>query len=419
MTESKNSQVNKPAGFVDQVLILGGGQLSRMLTLSAQAMGFQPTVLCEKKDEPAPQVGALFLQGNDQSYEALHSFFSKPAATATFENEFLDVKALEKSAEGTSVVFRPSLSALSILQDKLKQKELLSRAGVEYGKCFVFNAENPDDDIKQAQKLFPRGFVLKWSRLGYDGKGTWISPSSLNEEALKNARGFLQQAAAKDVKVFAEEKIEFTSEVAMIAARAIDGSIATYPLVISEQADGICKWVRGPARALGVPEAIERTAQNSLEKLLKELGYVGIMACEFFVTVDGRLLVNELAPRVHNSGHYSQNGSSVSQFDNHMRAVLGFSLQKPKTPPYFMMGNLIGPRGVALNVANCPLLIPLPRELSLHWYGKREIRPGRKVGHVNAVAETADEFAQVEKALRSFVKNWEDGLVSCNEIRNL
>lgn len=372
-----------------------------------------PEVVCASPDDPAIKSGGIPRIGSDRDLAHLTEVFGQ-GGIVTFENEFVDVAILDAAQKSASVTFRPSLDTIAVLQNKLKQKSLMEKTGVIHGRFTEVIGPRFEDELIRVGNQFPGGFVLKWARLGYDGKGIWIGPSKgrLSDVELERAVAFLKAAQTKGVEVFAEEKVAFSCEVAMIGARGLRGDIVTYPLVVSEQEHGICKWVTGQAAGLGIESRLENDAKTSLIKVMKELDYVGILACEFFVTIDERLLVNELAPRVHNSGHYSQDAASVSQFLAHVKAVCGQQLDAVETDPYFVMGNLIGPPGVTKPGTLFPQFSPLPKGFVLHWYGKNEIRPGRKVGHINAAAKTREEFDQVVREMRSYVTSWEAGLKS-------
>lgn len=389
------------------LLILGGGQLSQMLVQSAKVMGLQSQVLSENADDPAIQAGAQHVRGSERDAEVLKRLF-KQSCVVTFENEFVDTVPLEQAAQDTQTVFRPNLSCVRTLQDKIKQKALLQVSRVPTAPFSILDLNSPEEELARVGALYRAGVVLKWARLGYDGKGTWIGPTGreLNQIERDQAISYLAAARDRSIQVFAEEKIPFSCEVAMVAARGVEGQIVHYPLVVSEQAAGICRVVRGPAVGFGVSPVLAEEAQASMTKILVALDYVGVLACEFFVTANGNLLVNELAPRVHNSGHYTQDAASVSQFENHVRCVLGLPPQQPRFSSCFVMGNLIGPPGVRA-LASKPVVDKDENGLRLHWYGKSELRAGRKMGHVNAVTENAANAGAIERQVRAWIETWE------------
>ena len=399
------------AGSSYDVLILGGGQLARMLADRATAAGVTLSVLAKDAAEPAAQVVREPILGDEKNVATLREAFSR-AKVVTFENEFIDVELMRRASEGTAVRFAPSLDIMARLQDKLQQKQLLSTLSI---------ATAPWDEVAplsllEAKGRWPQGIVLKWAKLGYDGKGTLILPSTkeqgnslsrLSREQDLKARfdTFWQGAQQRGVRVFAEELIPFEREVAMVAVRSAAGEFSHYPLVISEQQHGMCVRVRGPAVRLGVPVAFETQAADALRKIADHLSYVGILACEFFVTPDGRMLVNEIAPRVHNTGHYTMDACLVSQFENHLRAVSGHAIVKPDCTPFFAMHNLIGPEGVTRSDGQQMAWTP-SHSLMFHWYGKGEIKSGRKMGHLNLVASSVNELRAQEQVMDKAAAEW-------------
>jgi 5-(carboxyamino)imidazole ribonucleotide synthase len=254
---------------------------------------------------------------------------------------------------------------------------------------------------------FPTGRVFKWARLGYDGKGVFlVQPGDTRSGALES---FFREAANRGVPIFCEERVEFKRELAMVAALSTQGEFKHWPLVVSDQSGGICRKVLGPATALGISQAAETYAREACEKLARAVGLVGVFAVEFFETATGELSVNEIAPRVHNTGHYTQDASRTSQFENHWRAVLGLPLGETTTSAGFVMINLIGPPGPARLVSRETIAKP-GAEGVLHWYKKKEIRTGRKMGHLNGRVEQVSELPALVKALEQQRLKWESRL---------
>ena len=365
-----------------KVGVLGGGQLSQMLVDAALSLKLSPTVLVDDGRAPATRRACHVIVGDLKK-------FLNACDVVAFENEFLDTETLANAKSAAR--FLPQLSAIKILQDKLSQKELFTELALPTA-AFATFAELPQDG------------VLKWSRQGYDGKGVHI----ISEERAA-AADFVTEGRARGARVYVEERVDFATELALTATRSADGAIAYYPLVISEQSEGICRYVEGPARQFAGEEI---TAQDYARRLGEKMDLVGSFTLEFFLSRDGELLVNEVAPRVHNSAHYSQNACEVDQFHNHWRVLLGGAPAEPRPAPYFAMANLIGPSGYELADADfrCP---PVPDGLYLHWYGKSHIRPARKMGHVNLMAKTESEFFTKKLALKSYVKTWEQSVRNC------
>ena len=379
-----------------------------MMADRATAAGVTLNVLAKDASEPAAQVVREPMLGDEKDVATLRAAFSR-AKVVTFENEFIDVDLLRRGGEGTSVRFAPSLDIMARLQDKLQQKQLLQTLSIATA---PWEAVSPLS-FSAAQARWPQGIVLKWAKLGYDGKGTLILPPttgpgvspSLDAELQVRFEFFWHAAQQRSVRVFAEQLIPFEREVAMVAVRSAAGDFSHYPLVISEQQHGMCVRVRGPAVHLGVPAACEAQAAEALRKIADHLGYVGVLACEFFVTREGHMLVNEIAPRVHNTGHYTMDACPVSQFENHLRAVCGQKIVVPKCAAFFAMHNLIGPPGGSRSDGQRMNWTP-GRSLMLHWYGKREIKADRKMGHLNSVAQSEYELIEKEQLMESAAAEW-------------
>ncbi|HWL33873.1 MAG TPA: 5-(carboxyamino)imidazole ribonucleotide synthase [Gaiellaceae bacterium] len=321
--------------------VIGGGQLGRMLALAGIPLGLSFRFLDPSPDAPAAEVGEL-LVGEYDDPELLDRL-ADGAAAVTYEFENVPVAAARR------VGALPDARALEAAQDRLVEKQLFRRLGLETVKF--------DDEVES----FPA--LLKSRVLGYDGKGQRLvetRPGTVPGHVL-------------------EERVTFDRELSLLAVRGRDGDTRFYPLVENVHEDGILRTSRAPAA--GAPQA---EAEEYATKLLDELGYVGVLALELF-DVGGRLLANEFAPRVHNTGHWTIEGSAASQFENHLRAVLGLPLGSTESRPSVMV-NLIG----AVPSSEAVLRIP---GAHLHLYGK-DPRPGRKLGHVTLV-QTSPESERV------------------------
>jgi 5-(carboxyamino)imidazole ribonucleotide synthase len=326
--------------------VIGGGQLGRMLGLAGIPLGLSFRFLDPSPDAPAGEVGKLLVGAYDDP--DLLDRLADGAEAVTYEFENVPVEAARR------VGAIPAAAALEASQDRLVEKQLFRRLGIPTARI--------DDEVE----TFPA--ILKTRRLGYDGKGqrlveTWEGPGPHH---------------------VLEERVSFDRELSLLAVRGRDGDTRFWPLVENVHEDGILRTSRVPAA--NAPQA---EAEGYGARLLDELGYVGVLALELF-DVGGALLANEFAPRVHNTGHWTIEGSATSQFENHLRAILGLPLGSTESRPSLLV-NLIGslPRRedvLAISGAN------------LHLYGK-EPRPGRKLGHVTLVEPTADR----ERALRDFV----------------
>jgi 5-(carboxyamino)imidazole ribonucleotide synthase len=372
--------------------LLGDGQLARMLAESLTLLGCEPIVLSSDPDSPAAQV----CRKRVTTHQALFS----ETDLVLFENEFVDCDLLRKESQGHEELrFIPELRVIAEMQDKLKQKSWLKKAKFRVPAWkelppFQGDLSPIRSFLSELREIpdFKRGIVLKWARLGYDGKGVLISKGEPDERMLE---AFLGSAKSRGTPVFAEPLIPYSREVALVATRGLKGEFSHYSLVISEQENGICKRVTGPASSLGVPQSIENEAIEGARRLADDLGLVGTFAIEFFLVNDQELWVNEVAPRVHNSGHFTLNGSDTSQFENHCRAALGMALGSTKCRRLFAMQNLLGFEGTPTG-AERTSLDPL---VHLHDYGKRELRASRKMGHLNAASD--DPEIQIDTLLKA------------------
>ena len=343
--------------------LLGGGQLARMLAQSAHHFGLTPWVFTPKSSDPGSQVTAFTMQSPLAQLESLKSFLNS-VDLATFESEFMDSQMLEKAQNQSQTPIFPSPQIMGILQDRESQKQLLDKMGISNAPWRVVNQVQDVESFINEQGL---PLVFKQRTNGYDGYGTHIIH---NEDDLS---GFLKTQFQPSFFIV-EKWIPFKKEMACIVARSKDGSCTHLPLVESHQKEARCFWVKGPVKQNGF-----RSMIDSFFNLLNKIEYVGVMGIEFFQT-SGKLIVNEIAPRVHNTGHYSLDTPGPSQFDLHILCLLGEKLPPPSNPQGgFAMVNLIG-QGLKE--------VQLPAFYGVHWYGKLENRKGRKMGHINTLGET-------------------------------
>ena len=345
--------------------IIGGGQLARMLALESHDLGLEVHILCENKSEPAAQVCANIHIGLTNNSESLVKF-SKEVDFITFENEFYDVTSL-KNAQ--CEIF-PSPDALTLLQNRSTQKNILTLNGIPTAPFIDIRTRK---DLETAFEKFKGQFVLKKCIGGYDGNGTFYCRSSDDLQKLSN------QISGHYI---AEAFVPFRRELALSIVRNKDGKIVFLPLVQSEQVQSRCDWVIGPIQHKKI-----KSLQKKLTKILNALDYVGVIAFELFDT-GTNLLVNEIAPRVHNSAHYSQQGLTESQFLLHLKAGLGLDIVEPKLiDKNFCMVNLIGSSNQTPTLGDtCG---------KLHWYGKLNNRAGRKMGHINFTGRSAKQLVQL------------------------
>jgi 5-(carboxyamino)imidazole ribonucleotide synthase len=358
------------------VAVIGGGQLARMMAEPAAALGIPLRLLAEAEGVSAAQVVPDTLVGDYRDLELLRKV-TDGVAVVTFDHEHVPTEHLHAlAAEGIAV--RPGPEALVHAQDKAVMRARLTQLGVPCPRHAVVTGP---EEVEE----FGLPCVLKTTRGGYDGRGVWVV-----RELAESADAF-RVAAETGVQVLAEELVDFRRELAALVARSPSGQAAAYPVVSSTQLDGICHEVVAPAPDLDPDLAAQ--AQRIALDLAGELGVTGILAVELFETRDGRVLVNELAMRPHNTGHWSQDGAVTSQFENHLRAVLDLPLGSPaaRTPWTVMVNILGGPAGEVGHLYDgYPHALARDPRLRVHLYGK-ELRPGRKVGHVNAYGEDLED----------------------------
>jgi 5-(carboxyamino)imidazole ribonucleotide synthase len=357
--------------------VVGGGQLARMMQPAAIALGVRLTLLCESPDAAAAQVIPWTVVGREQAYEDLTAF-AKGCDVLTFDHEHVPTEHLRRLVDG-GVAVRPGPEALIHAQDKGAMRARLYQIGIGSPRHRI--VDDPDAVAAFAAEVIGWPVVLKTVRGGYDGKGVWIIESESDPQI---GRPFLA-----NVPVLAEELVDHTRELSAVVARSPSGQAVAYPVVESVQANGICVEVVAPAPGLPDHRALE--AQRIALRVAHDLDVVGILAVELFETRDGHLLVNELAMRPHNTGHWSIDGAVTSQFENHLRAVLDLPLGCPIAHHrWTVMENVLGG---PINDAYSAYGHILARDarLKVHWYGKT-VRPGRKLGHVTLSGDDLDEL---------------------------
>jgi len=343
--------------------ILGGGQLGRMLCLAAAELGFDTVVLEPKRGCPAGRVAARTLYAAYDDPAALKKL-AAASAVVTYEFENVPAAAVEQLAQlGAHVA--PGGQALAVAQDRLAEKSFLNANGAP---TVAFAPAASPEEAAEAVHQVGAPALMKTRREGYDGKGQrWV------EHAQDAAAAF---AALGGAPVIVEAACDFVRELSVIAARGRDGATCVYPLAENHHEGGILRRSIAPAQ---VSAAAADQAERIAARVLAGLDYVGVIGIELFELADGRLLVNEFAPRVHNTGHWTQDGCEVSQFEQHIRAVAGWPLGPTHATHRVEMLNLLGEEaGQWARFAAEP-------ESRLHLYGKRQAEPGRKMGHVNRV----------------------------------
>jgi 5-(carboxyamino)imidazole ribonucleotide synthase len=358
--------------------ILGGGQLGRMLALAGAPLGERFLALDPTADSPAGHVGDLVVGAYDDR-ESLAKLASQ-CGVVTYEFESVPVAAVRTLEELGATVFPPA-AALEVAQDRFHEKSFFERLGIPTA---AFARVDSKDDLARAVAELGFPAVLKTRRFGYDGKGQAVLRSESDIDAAWSAVG--------QVPSIVERFVPFDRELSILAVRGRDGSSATYALTENHHQGGILRVSYAPAPSVGA--ALHSKAATFAEQIVRELSYVGVIAVEFFA-VGHELVANEMAPRVHNSGHWTIEGAETSQFENHLRAILGLPLGAPTCVGASAMINVIGrtpDRAALLEIEGA----------HLHLYGK-EPAPGRKLGHVTVRGDSHAEIATRVARVREIV----------------
>ena len=372
-----------------RVGVIGGGQLARMMIVPAVNLGIEIKVLSESEDSSASLATTVV---GDYTDKATVTAFAKSVDVITFDHEHVPLHILE-SLEASGVSVQPPSKALAHAQNKLVMRSALEKIG----------APNPNwRAISSAAQLesfiaeFGPEVIVKTPIGGYDGKGVRVVSKVqqvadwLEAEKLKSLGG----------ELLAEQKVSFTRELAQLCVRSPSGEIKSWPVVETRQENGVCSEVLAPAPNLS--DALVQKAREIAELICKSLSVTGNLAVEMFETSDGKLLVNELAMRPHNSGHFSIEGSTTSQFENHLRAVLDLPLGDTSMPHVAVMVNLLGVSDQVDFVDNYPELMKQFPSAKVHSYGKSP-RIGRKLGHITVVGQSQDAALATATAARAAV----------------
>jgi len=351
--------------------IIGGGQLAWMMKDAANKLGVELIVQTPSANDPAVSIAqdSVFAAVDDA---AATEILATKCDIVTFENEFVDLAALSL-LEKQGVCFRPQLSALAPLLDKYDQRCYLRDLGLPVPQFWALSGEKA---IETQIENWGLPVVLKARRHGYDGQGTFIIDDFATLSKIVNQ---------SRTQFLVEEFVPFTKELAIIAARSVNGEIVIYPAVETRQEEQVCRWVIAPAKI---------TKEQNLEiaaiahKLLTSLQYVGVCGIELFLTAEGKILINEIAPRTHNSGHFSLDACETSQFELHLRAVCGLPLTNTDLHcASAVMVNLLGYESSHSDYQKQRQQLASIPQATIHWYGKTEARPGRKLGHITVLLE--------------------------------
>uniref|UniRef100_A0ACD5VDQ1 Uncharacterized protein n=2 Tax=Avena sativa TaxID=4498 RepID=A0ACD5VDQ1_AVESA len=379
-------------GVSDRVVgVLGGGQLGKMLCQAASQMGVKVAILDPLENCPASSVCHEHVVGSFDDGDTVREF-AKRCDVLTFEIEHVDAATLEK-LEKQGVVCEPKASTIMIIQDKFRQKEHFSKFGIPLSD---FVEVDTLSSIEKAGEMFGYPLMVKSKRLAYDGRGNAVAHDKKELSSVVSSLGGFEHG------LYVERWTHFAKELSVIVARSRDGCTVCYPVVETIHKDNICHVVEAPAE---IPEKMKKLATSVAEKAIKSLEGAGVFAVELFLTNDNQVLLNEVAPRPHNSGHQTIEACYTSQYEQHLRAILGLPLGDPsmKAPAaimYNILGEDEGESGFVLANQMIKRALNIPGA-SVHWYAKPEMRKQRKMGHITIVGPSMFIVkAQLDKLLQ-------------------
>jgi len=361
--------------------VLGSGQLGRMFAIAARRMGYRVHTLSPDKDTPTGHIADCEINASYDDLDQVRAFAAN-IDVVTFEFENVPLATVEAAAAFVPV--RPGGAVLHIAQHRLREKTFLAQGGFPVA---PFRHIRSSDDLSTALDALGYPAILKTAGFGYDGKGQ--SKINSADDAVAAWRELGGQEAVL------EAFVDFEREVSVVAARGLDGSFAHYGVVDNEHRHHILDITIAPAE---VPPSITREAIEITRAVLEKLDVIGVMCVEFFLSRSGQLLINELAPRPHNSGHFTFDANVTSQFEQQLRAVCGLPLGSTEQLRPAAMANLLGDIWQH-GEPNWPAACAFP-EIKLHLYGKLEARPGRKMGHLTALGGSTQEAATMVRAAR-------------------
>lgn len=358
--------------------IVGGGQLGKMLTLAAKKMGFIVIVTDPTPGSPAGQVADRQLIGGYKDEKTTHTL-AQQSDVITVDAEFVNVEALSEIEKSGKPV-HPSPKTISIIKDKLKQKEFLRKNNIPTAD---FVSTETESDVEKAIEKFGLPLLLKARHDAYDGKGNFLIRKKADIPV-----GFEK---LKDRSLYVEKFVPFSKELAIMVARSTNGEIKTYPVVETIHIDNVCDTVIAPAR---ISFKAKKNATALAKKTMKQLKGAGVFGLEMFLTKGDKVLINEIAPRVHNSGHYTVEATITSQFEQHIRAITGLPLgSTDMVVKSAVMKNILGTAAGNGFPKGLEKLLKIPGA-SYHLYNKKETRPGRKMGHITITSSSASDALQ-------------------------
>jgi 5-(carboxyamino)imidazole ribonucleotide synthase len=380
--------------------ILGGGQLALMLAQAAHDLGHDVVGLIKSLDEPLAQLPFVKVL----TAESLGDF-ARSIDVLCFESEFFDLRQVEAiRALNPDVSLRPGIDTMLRLRDKLEQKKLFETLSIAQPAYLEIRSSHFEADLAEVARLFGKGFVVKRALGGYDGKGNYFVNDARAAALNSGLREFCEKGFSESSHLYAEQRVDFERELAIVAVvSASRGEFISYPLMLTKQVSGACQEVWGPAVPMGVEPEYALQASRWAMSVAKNCPDLACFALEFFLDRDRGLLVNELAPRVHNSGHFTLLERERSQFHNHIRSLVDESLAPFNPHGFYLMRNLLSPRELGsrpVDPEHVEELRPLwPGEFA--WYGKTILAPGRKMGHVSLRQEDAKAIERARLDLES------------------
>lgn len=381
-------------GRVRRVGVIGGGQLALMMASGAEALNVELIVQTPSEADPAGAIAHQTILG-PVADATTTAKLATHCDVITFENEFIDLPAL-KQLENEGTPFYPQLDCLAPLLDKYDQRLYCDRINLPSPPFATLNSKA--DLTTLAEKITQVGLplALKTRRHGYDGQGTFILETAAEVEKKWAALGYQP--------VLLESFVYFEKELAVMVARGADGAVGVYPVVETVQVDQVCRQVVVPAR---VKESVADEVRAIATQLMNSLGVVGVFGIELFLTVDGRVLINEIAPRTHNSGHYTLDACETSQFEQQLRAVCQLPLGPTAlTKPGAVMVNLLGTEDSTSDYADKRTALANMPNAHVYWYGKKTSRVGRKMGHVTILTDGENQDAATAEVIQRVEQLW-------------
>ncbi|MGB3295688.1 MAG: 5-(carboxyamino)imidazole ribonucleotide synthase [Phormidesmis sp.] len=377
-----------------QIGVIGGGQLAWMMAAGAEALGIELSVQTPSLADPACAIAHQTFLGPITD-AAVTAKLAQQSDLITFENEFIDLAALRQlEAQGTQ--FYPQLDCLALVLDKYDQRQFYDRLSLPSPPFATLQSKADLNSLPQEIAKVGLPLALKTRRHGYDGQGTFILQTAEAVEATWQKLNYQP--------VLLEAFVAFEKELAVMVARAHSGEVAVYPVVETQQIDQVCRRVIAPAQ---LAESVGDEVRAIATHLAHSLGIVGIFGIELFLSKTGSVLINEIAPRTHNSGHYTLDACATSQFEQQLRAVCGLPLGSTSlTCPGAVMVNLLGTEKGPKNEAEKRAIIAQIPNAHLYWYGKESSRPSRKMGHVTILTDSPNDDAAACAIIEQVEQIW-------------